>query len=101
MGSTTVAIRSHADQQVVIAVRNTTDGYLRLADPYDAGWTATVDGKGTPVFVADHYFRAVYLEVGEHQVGFRYTGDVAAWPPRLSALGLLIVFCLVLCRRRR
>lgn len=95
-----VAITRHEDEQVDVTVRCAAPGYLRLADPWDPGWTATVDGEDAVVYVADHYLRAVYLEPGEHVVSFRYTGNVATWPRRLSALGLLLVFCLVLVRRR-
>ncbi|MCB9885621.1 MAG: YfhO family protein [Planctomycetes bacterium] len=85
----TVEVTRHRDESVAITVHNTADGYLRLADPYDAGWTATVDGAATTVYVADHYLRAVYLPAGDHEVVFRYDAARVVWPERLSLLALL------------
>ncbi len=90
----TVTITSHRDEHVAITVSNAADGYLRLADPYDAGWTATVDGTATMVYVADHYLRAVYLPAGDHEVVFRYDAARVVWPERLSLLALLAVLLL-------
>jgi uncharacterized membrane protein YfhO len=70
-------------------VRASHDGYVRLADPYDAGWRAQVDGADAEIYVADHYLRAVYVGPGEHEVVFTYDQARAVWPLRLSLLALL------------
>ncbi len=99
-GAAQVTIRKHADEVVVIDVDTPADGYLRLADPYDAGWTAEVDGTATPVYPADHYFRAVYLEAGKHQLVFRYNGlEVKA--PQWISLGAILGLFLTLWLSRR
>lgn len=78
----------HADDEVVLRVTCTEPGYVRLADPYDAGWTATVDGESTRVFVADHYLRAVFIEPGTHDVVFRFDGFARVLLPHwLTLLG--------------
>lgn len=99
-----VVIRSHADQRVVVSVRNSAAGYLRLADPWDPGWTANVDGQPARLFIADHHFRAVWLEPGSHEVVFAYDGAVATWPRRVSAaalFGVLVLLAAARFRRRR
>jgi hypothetical protein len=93
-GGSEVEIVAHHDERVVVRVRSERDGYLRLADPYDAGWRAHVDGAPAPVFVADHYLRAVYVAAGEHEVVFTYDAPRVVWPLRLSLVALLV--CLVL-----
>jgi hypothetical protein len=99
----TVEVTLHAEERVEISVLAPRDGYLRLADPWDAGWTATVDGAATPVYVADHYLRAVHVRAGAHRVVFRYDGPAVQWPRRLAALGVLGAVCLLAVgvRRRR
>ena len=87
----TVAIVAHEDERVTIRVRNDAEGYLRLADPYHAGWVAAVDGEAAPVLAADHYLRAVYLEPGEHEVVFSFRGPRVVWPQRISMLALLVI----------
>ena len=96
-----IAIVAHEDERVQIRVRNAADGYLRLADPYDPGWVATVDGQPAKVFVADHYLRAVYLPAGEHDVVFGFAAPRVVWPPRVSVLALLAIVGLYVLGRRR
>jgi hypothetical protein len=47
-------------------------GYVVLLDEWRAGWSATVDGRSTPIVRADALFRAVRVEPGAHQVVFSY-----------------------------
>jgi hypothetical protein len=98
-----VDYRRYADEEVVLGVGAPHAGYLRLADPWDAGWTATVDGAPAPLLVADHYVRAVYLEPGPHEVVLRYDGAAVRWPPRFSllALGAVLLLGAAAVRRRR
>jgi hypothetical protein len=83
-----VEILEHRDERVRIRVATRTAGYLRLADPYDPGWIATVDGSPTPVLVADHYLRAVQVPAGDHEVVFEFTGPRVVWPLRITLLAL-------------
>lgn len=95
-----VTILSHRDEVVRIRVDAPGSGYLRLADPYDAGWTAEVDGKPVPVYPADHYFRAVHVEAGQHEVVFRYNGTWVRAPQWIS-LGAILGICFMLWFFRR
>ena len=99
--SADVTIVEHADERVVVRVRTDVDGYLRLADPYDPGWRATVDGTAMPIHVADHYLRAVYVAPGEHEVVFTFDGARVLWPERLGLAALLGVAALLWLGRRR
>jgi len=98
-----IEFHHHRDEEVALAVTTDTPGYLRLADPYDPGWTVTVNGSQERILVADHYLRAVYLPAGSHEVVFRYDGARVAWPRYLSltALLLLVVGALFLLVRGR
>jgi uncharacterized membrane protein YfhO len=58
---------------VVLEVTTSQPGYLVLADTWYPGWTATIDGRSSPVLRADLAFRAVALpNAGTHRVVFRY-----------------------------
>jgi Bacterial membrane protein YfhO len=69
--------------RVEVAAALTAPGYLVLADAYDPGWSALVDGKPSHVMRANLAFRAVALAGGSHRVEFRYR-------PRWVLLGLAI-----------
>jgi hypothetical protein len=47
-------------------------GYLVIDDGWFPGWTATVDGRQTPVLRADYLLRAVRLPPGRHLVRLVY-----------------------------
>ncbi len=96
-----VRIVEHRDERVVVHVHSDRDGYLRLADPYDAGWCAHIDGAPAPVYIADHYLRAVYVGPGEHEVVFTYDAPRVLWPARLSLVALLACLVLLVAGRRR
>lgn len=93
-----ITVSRYEDEVVQLSVNAPVAGYLRLADPWDEGWVATVDGAPTPIHVADHYVRAVHLGPGQHEVEFRYAGSVAVWPRRLSTIALLLILCAVVGR---
>lgn len=59
----TVCIQTFADEPRI----------LYLSDTYYPGWGAFVDGQKTKIYRADHMFRAVFLEAGEHEVRFVYS----------------------------
>lgn len=97
-----VTITSHRDERVVVRVQTEGDGYLRLADPFDPGWRATVDGVQTEVFAADHYLRAVYLKgrPEPQEVVFTYDAASVVWPGHVSLLALLTLLWLLRRQRR-
>lgn len=47
-------------------------GLLVLTDPWYPGWTATVDGRTTPILRADFLFRGVPLREGTHAVTLEF-----------------------------
>src|SRR5207245_7217421 len=67
-------------------------GYVVLLDRYDPNWQASVDGQETPVFRADHMFRAVHVEAGKHEIRFFYREK---WLGTGLAVSLVTVFLLV------
>lgn len=97
-----VEVVRHRDEEVVLRVTSAESGYVRLADPWDVGWTATVDGEPVPIHVADHYVRAVHVAPGEHEIRFRYDGTPARIWQTLGLVGLAIAAALgVMARVRR
>ena len=97
----TVSLVQHTDEHVAVRVATEAAGWLRLADPFDAGWQATIDGTATPIFVADHWLRAVHVPRGEHVVAFTWVGPYGAWPERTSLAALLLSLWLLRYRRAR
>ncbi len=70
-GGTATVSRPGPDQ-VRIEVDMERAGYLVLADTYYPGWRARVDGQPAEILQANHAFRAVALDAGQHLVVFEY-----------------------------
>jgi hypothetical protein len=68
----TARIESEIPERVTIRTECSAASYLVLADTFDPGWKATVDGKAAPIRPAYVAFRAVALEPGSHTVVFTY-----------------------------
>ncbi len=82
------------DARVVLSAPG--PGWLVLADSWDVGWHATIDGAATPVARADLDLRAVWLPAGRHRVTFDHD---PGWPARAlpwcaGALVVLVASCL-------
>lgn len=94
-------IQRYENSLVTVQTTSNEDGILVLADSFYPGWKAFVDGKEATILRANHFYRAVVISKGEHQVEFKYE-------PRSFKLGLLIstltlacLFVVSLCLFRR
>jgi hypothetical protein len=87
------SILREGQDRVIIGITMAQPGYLVLADTYYPGWQATVDGQPVEILEANHAFRAVPLDRGEHTIVFAYeplSFRLGAWIT-LSALVVLAV----------
>jgi hypothetical protein len=96
----------HEDQRLLaLDVTAPADGFLLVADTYYPGWTATIDGRVTPLYRANISVRGLQMPAGSHAVQLRYHPPglaLGAWIS-VSALGLLVAWALAAhgCSRRR
>ena len=67
---------------------------LRVAEKFDPGWMAWVDGREVPVAIADYICMAVQVPPGPHEVVFRQRHDPLM--RGLTVAGMGIVFLAVL-----
>jgi hypothetical protein len=93
-----VSRRSDALRYEVEADR---DGLLVVADAWDPGWRATVDGSRAEVLRANVAFRAVAVPAGRHAVEMVYRPSSAALGLGLTVLGLVSSLALVARATRR
>ena len=62
-------------------------GFLVLADAFDPGWRASVDGRPARILRANIALRAVELERGRHHVVFEYRPPWVPWGFMISLAG--------------
>jgi len=83
--------------RVIVRVEGLGPGWLVLLDAPFPGWTARVDGRDTPIRVANGAFRAVEIGAAASLVDFRYDPPSFRAGLALAAVGLfaLVVFSLL------
>src|SRR5262249_59672978 len=86
-------------ERVPVDVDARTPAYLVLSDTFAPGWSATVDGRPTPIRPAYVAFRAVPVSPGQHTVVFTYRP--AGFTLGLGLTGWGVVAALVLWFRPR
>lgn len=79
----TAQLVRESPEELEIAVKADVAGLLVVADSYDRGWKALLDGKSAPVYQVNGLFRGVFVPPGEHRVVFAYA-------PVSVTIGLLI-----------
>jgi hypothetical protein len=79
----TAILREDFPARLVIEARMETRGLVLVADQWDRGWKATVDGRPSPILRTDHALRGIEVDRGVHTVVMTY------WPASLS-VGLLL-----------
>jgi Bacterial membrane protein YfhO len=79
----TAAITRLGADRLAIDVELSAPGHVVMADAYDPGWRAWVDGQERPVLRANLALRAVALPAGRHSLELRYR------PPTLVSVLVL------------
>jgi hypothetical protein len=97
--SGTATITRERPELVEVQTDSQGPAYLVLADTFDPGWSATVDGRPVPIRPAYVAFRAVYVPAGRHTVGFRYQPAGFTLGLTITGLGLLVGVALLFWKR--
>ena len=87
----TANIESEIPTRIVVAATMKTPGLLVLADRWDKGWRAYLNGKPVPILKTDYALRGVVLPAGSTRVEFRYQSATVTGAFVLAAGALLIL----------
>lgn len=93
-----VALAGEEPERIAARVRTRRPALVLLADAWDAGWRAAVDGAPVASLAADGALRAVAVPAGEHTVEWTYRTPGLEAGAAISVVGLVIV---ALLGRRR
>jgi hypothetical protein len=91
-GPETVEIAAWEPDRLALRTRTTAPALLVLAESYDPGWKATVNGQTAEVLVVDHAFRGVVVPAGDADVVLWFDSPalrIGLWISLLTAAGLL------------
>lgn len=94
-GFPTIACRRPDSDRIECSVTTGRNGYLRMIESWDPGWSVTVDGLTAPIVPAMNALLAVPMTPGRHQVRFVYQTPGAALGQAISIISLVILAGLV------
>ncbi|MGD0261262.1 MAG: hypothetical protein ABSD29_15730 [Verrucomicrobiota bacterium] len=99
----TVSIVEEIPTRIRVSVQMETPGLVVLADLWDKGWQAYLNGQRVPILRTNHAIRGVVVPAGSGMLEFRYAPASFAWGLRLSGLAAiaLLVWLGIALRRRR
>lgn len=84
-------IISEIPTRVTLSVQMETPGLVVLADLWDKGWNAYLNGRRIPILRVNHAVRGVVVPPGDATLEFRYEPASFAWGLCLSALAAAIL----------
>ncbi len=96
------AIREYQPETVRIEVETPQPAVLVLADAFEPGWTARIDGGSElQILRANGLVRAVLVPPGRSHIVFEYATPLLSVGAMLSGVGLLVVGVLYLLSRKQ
>ena len=95
-----VRLVRYQPERVQAEVNAAAPALLLLADTWDAGWSARLDGVSAPSLAADGALRAVAVPAGPHRVEWSYRAPGLAGGAIVSALSLCLLLGLFWFLRR-
>jgi hypothetical protein len=84
-----VEVLAEIPARLTLALHLETPGLVVLADRWDKGWRAYLNGQRVPILKANHALRGVVAPAGEGKLEFRYEPASFAWGLRLAGLGAI------------
>lgn len=86
-----IDIISHQASKVILKTSSSTRNFAILADAYDKGWQASIDGQKTKIYLTNAALRGVVVPAGEHQIVFEYKPDSFTTGLKISLISLILL----------
>lgn len=93
-------ITQYSENEVKIKTQTNSDEVLVLADQFEEGWVATIDGNETTISPANLIFRAIKLSKGNHEVILKYTPKSFNIGLKISLITILLTSLIALVAMR-
>jgi hypothetical protein len=86
----TAEIVDEIPTRVTVSIKMQTPGVVVLADRWDKGWKAYLDGRNVPILRVNHALRGVPVAAAEGTLEFRYEPASLTWGCCLAALSFAV-----------
>jgi hypothetical protein len=92
-GRGTAQILNETPNRITLQVAMESPGLVVLADRWDPGWQARLDGKAVPILRANHALRGILVPAGKAKLEFLYRPASMLLGFKLAAVGF-VALCL-------
>jgi len=99
-GRGTAQILNETPNRITLQVAMESPGLLVLADRWDPGWQARLNGKAVPILRANHALRGVVVPAGKATLEFFYRPASMQLGFKLAAVGFVALCVWVIFLRR-
>jgi uncharacterized membrane protein YfhO len=90
-------ITGYLEDKIDIEVNASGNNFLFLSSTYLPGWKATIDGKETRTYIANHGYIGIIIPNGKHQVQFAFAPESFYLSKNIAlVLSSLVVFGLLI-----
>jgi hypothetical protein len=90
-----VTYRRPGPDRIDVTLTAPVDGYVRILETPDDGWTATLDGRPVELLVADGFVSAVQVPAGTHEIRMTYATPGVVTGALLSAIAAAALALLI------
>jgi hypothetical protein len=87
------SVRERIPTRITVDAQMETPGLVILADRWDKGWRAFLDGNAVPILIANHALRGVVVPSGAHRLVFHYEPASFTWGLRVAGVAMFIIVC--------
>ncbi len=87
--------------KIEIEVDEKTDGFLKIVESYDTGWTSYIDGLKTPIEKLDGFMMKVNVPEGNHKVILEYKTPGAVEGAVMSVFGIVLFISILVYGRKK
>lgn len=93
----TVVLGKYTNDEIEYTTNSTTPQFAVFSEIYyPAGWSATIDGKETPIVKTDYFLRGLPVPAGKHTIRFVFAPAKAKMGLTISYVSSILVVLLVL-----
>jgi hypothetical protein len=94
-------ITAEVPTRITVTAQMETPGLIVLADRWDKGWAAYLNGSDVPILRVNHALRGVVAPAGESTIEFRYEPASFAWGLKFALLAAVTLGAMLAWERRR
>ena len=91
LGTGKISVTRYAANRIELSVSASGPAFVATSEPNYPGWTATVNGRPTPLYMTNGVFRGLYVPDGTSEIVMSYWPTHFAWWAGISAVSCVLI----------